>query len=133
MYKMLLFGVMLVASLSAAANYNSMEFKTTDGSSKTIGTTGLTITVNGDQLLVTNTAGETATFEASALATMQFVGGDAGVETLLFGSGTVEAYTVDGQYAGKFDSVNEARLSLSNGIYILKGAQGKSIKIIVNR
>lgn len=133
MYKLLFSGVMLLASLSASAIYNSMEFKTADGAVKSVSATGLTIKVNGNQLIISNSAGETISFDALSLVSMQFVDGDAGVDSIITENEAVEAYTLDGLYAGKFNSVNEARLSLSNGVYVLKGTRGKSIKINVNK
>lgn len=133
MNKLLFFGTILMVSASAFGNYNSMEFKYTDGTAKTLKSDGLTIIVDGSSLQISNSAGETFTVEAAALASMQFVDDSGAVKSLEVFNGNVEAYSLDGLYYGKFESVEQAHQNLENGVYILKGSEGKSIKIVVNR
>ena len=125
------------ATLTAsAASYSYLQFTDKAGNSEYVSTEGLTIIVDGSNLTVTNSAGSEFKFDANELVSMKFTNSNAGsngIKSIKFENGEVEAYSIDGSYAGKFGDVNDARGSLPNGVYVLKNAQGESIKIVVNK
>lgn len=123
---------MLLAGLSASA-FNYMEFKYADGTTKTLESEGLTILVNNGKLVVSNTKGEKMDVEASLLASMQFSDQAGGVKTVNFENYAVEAFSLSGISFGRFISPKEAYNSLDAGIYLLKGDDGETIKIVVNK
>lgn len=131
----LISGLLLTASfLTASAEYTTLDFKTTGGETKSIEAKGLTITIEGDNLLITNMSGEKLTLPAASLSYMQFANLDSGAVKQLFSNSTVvEAYELNGVFAGKFESLEQARAALSDGVYILRNSERKSIKVIVKK
>ena len=125
----------LVAFSASAASYSFMQFTDKDGNSQYVSANGLTITIDGASLVVTNSSGDELTFEAADLVSMKFTNsnGSNAIKTISFENGEVEAYGLDGLYAGKYQTVDEAKNSLSNGVYVLKNGQGETIKIVVSR
>lgn len=130
MKKYLFCGIMLIAALNAGA-YNVMQFTYSDGNVKTLAISGLTITVNEDNLEITNTAGETLNVSASDLKSMQFVDDPAGVASISIEGMAFEAYNLEGVYLGKFESLLAAKKSLPAGVYVMKNERGETIKIVV--
>ena len=134
MRKILFILSLSVASATAMANYNSMEFKYTDGTVKTIGTDGLTITFVNSELIVVNSQGESIAVPASSLVSMQFTEDDeAGVASINLNNNGFEVYNLEGVNYGKFNSLQEARASLSKGVYLIKNAKGETIKIVLEK
>lgn len=134
MRKMILLAVVLISGVTAFANFNSMEFKLIDGTSKTIDTTGLTITIKDGDLQVVNSKGESLLLPSASLLSMQFIDNDgAGVKTLEFENSVVEIYSFDGKSFGKYSSLSEARHTLPAGGYIVRNQNGEAIKIMVEK
>lgn len=133
MRKFLLSIVALAASLAASANYNSLEFKFTDGSSQVVDADGLVINVEGDYLNVTNLKGVSLSLAAASLESMQFTDTEAGVSSIIAGNSAVEVFNLQGVSFGKFDSLEEARNNLNSGTYVMKSENGESVKILINK
>lgn len=125
----------LLAFSSSAATYNYLEFKSNDGSSQFISTEGLVINIDGSNLLVADSEGNSLTLDANNLVSMQFTNNDDtnAVKEILVDNGDWKVYNVEGLYSGKYYSIREAQSTLPNGVYVLKNSQGKSIKIVVSR
>lgn len=96
---------------------------------------GLTLTVKDDNLIVQPKEGEPITFALNELMGMEF-SDDAilGVDKLLNdGSQSFTTYNLDGVKAGEYTSINEAAAALSHGAYVIKGNNGKTIKILIGK
>lgn len=131
MKKFLFTGFGLLMSLYVSADYSSMEFKYSDGTTKVLTAPGLTITVEGANLKVTNSDGQTLSIPSASLASMQFVNGDAsGVSEITADNSPVKVYNVNGIYVGEFDSFNDAKASLPQGVYVIRNAEGETFKLI---
>lgn len=135
MKKFLLSGALLLgASISMFANFNSLVFNFSDGTSKSLLTAGLVITVNGNTLEVENSQGQSLSINTGKLISMQFVNNNGtGVKPIEFENSEVEVYNMEGVNLGKFSSIDSARDSLSNGVYILRNTKGETIKIVVKK
>ena len=48
-------------------------------------------------------------------------------------AGPVEFFTLDGKSAGCFNSFEEARTSLENNVYVVKLADGSSLKVYIKK
>lgn len=134
MKKLFLCGAILLASLTALADYNFMEFNYSDGNVKVISAEGLTITVEGNTLEISNTKGESFNVDASSLTSMQFTNNDpAGVKTIIDGEIPVMVFDLEGRKIGVFESLNSARNALNNGIYVIKNSDGETIKLVIGK
>lgn len=132
--RLALFGTALLLSLTAAAEYSYMEFRTADGVSHIISAEGLVITLSGQNLVATNSLNENLELPATAVVSMQFtdyINSLPELETTLGGSVTV--YSLAGKRLGHFASAKQAWSKLAKGAYILKDNNGKSAKIVVRR
>lgn len=133
MKKLLLCALLALAACTASA-YNFMEFKYADGKVKTLSTVGLTITVDGTNLLISNLAGESLNVASDNLVSMQFTDDNsAKVATIIDLNSSVDAYNLEGVHFGKFDSAKDAHASLQPGVYVLKNSEGGTIKIVINK
>lgn len=134
MKKILLSAALLIGSLSAMADYEYMVFTYADGTQTALLAEGLVINVDGSSLAITNTEGESIEVDASELVSMQFSDVDpAGVETILAGDSAWDVYNLEGVYAGRFNSLNEARSALAKGIYVIRNQEGETIKLVIGQ
>lgn len=134
MRKILVFMSLMAAWTGAWANYTYLEFKTTAGEVKSIDCEGLTIVVDGDNLVVSNKAGESWTVSADNLQSMAFTDTNAGVGSLpMETSGELEVYDTGGVYCGRYAGLEDARKSLNPGVYVFKAADGSTFKIVIGR
>ena len=122
-----------MAATLHGADFNAMEFRTTDGSTQTIGTAGLVITLDGGNIKVTNSAGDELIYDATNLQSMQFTS-TSGIEAIdLKNVESVEVYDLGGVRIAEFKSSHEAYSSLDAGIYILKDKSGRTFKVSVKK
>lgn len=134
MKKFLLSTLVIMASLNAWADYNFMVFNYSNGEAVAIQADGLSITVEGNQLEITNSKGESLSIEASALASMQFTNTDpAGIKDILSVGQEITVFNLEGICVGKFESIDHARNSLAQGIYIIKNLKGETVKLILGK
>lgn len=132
--KLLSFIIVLALSCGAAAAGSTLQlaFMTGDGNVTAIDATSLSMTVSEDHLLVSNSTGSMS-LNLSDLVKMYFTDSASGMELMPVNMTATEvcAYTTDGRFAGKFDSVTKAMSSLPAGIYILKTTDNQTLKIAV--
>ena len=96
---------------------------------------GLSMTVEGDHLIVQPKGEEQITFALNDLKGMEFSDDNTlGVDKLLNdGSQSFTIYNLDGVKAGEYTSINEAAAVLSQGAYVIKGNNGKTVKILIGK
>lgn len=126
------------ALVSRADGYPYLAFQTLDGAVSTISTSGLTLTYSEGTLTASAAAqgdaqgaGETLTLETARLSRMYFTDTATGVQALSASAGvqTVDVFTADGRRAGRFGSLQEAMARLPKGAYVVKAADGLTVKI----
>lgn len=137
MKRILLSAAGALLALQAVANYKAMEFTTSDGGTFTVGTDGLTITLENGDLKLTNEAGTEMTIAAESVLSMEFTDWadpDDGVCTpTIVPDGRVAAFDTSGMPAGEFESVADALGRLPEGVFILTNGAGNSLKVRVSR
>ena len=129
-------GVMLcvVAVLAIAANagtYKYLEFTNISGTKTVFDVANLTLTVSGNNLLVTNSEG-TVNMTLVDLASMQFSPTNTGtaLENILNADAEIQVSTITGVSLGVYPSLSEACHSLNAGVYVISnGTQSQSIVI----
>lgn len=130
-------GVMLcvVAVLAIAANagtYKYLEFTNISGTKTVFDVANLTLTVSGNNLLVTNSEG-TVNMTLVDLASMQFStinNTPTAVDNILNADAEIHVSTITGASLGTYSSLVEASQSLSAGIYVISnGTQSQSIVV----
>ena len=133
----LFFMVLMMAlstSLAMAGRYNSLKFTSNSGETYTVAASNLEILVNSENLTFNNTD---LTIPLSSLVSMEFTDdGDnpAEIDTIISGGNEViTVYNISGTLVGSFDSYAEALASLSQGVYVIKDANGNSLKISVGK
>lgn len=123
-----------MACANLFADYNYLDFKYADGNVKSLKTEGLIIRIDGSELQVTNSVNESLTVNASLLTSMQLVNESAGVVSILSSSyGPIEIYNLNGISMGKYENANDATSLLPQGVYVIKKANGETIKLLVNK
>lgn len=116
---------------AAFGEYTAMTFKSADGTTHSIGSTGLKIEFVDGSLVATNGT-ETLTLPLTSLATMEFTGENSGINDISSDlEGELTLYTTAGIGCGTFKSLDAAKSSLPQGIYIAKSTSGKITKIIL--
>ena len=133
-----LFTLLAGIVLSVTASYGS-EFLclyTVEGGDtpEVVVSDGLIMTVDGDNLIVQSKEGENI-FKLNELIGMEFSDDTTlGVDKLLNdGSQSFTIYNLDGVKAGEFTSINDACAALSHGAYVIKGNNGKTVKILIGK
>ena len=122
--------VALAGAFCASAQYSSLIFTTDKGEELAVPVSGLVITISGENLIA-QSENQKLEIPTKSLTMMQF--GDAdntGIADIVSTvNGPVEFYTVDGKKAGTFNSIEEAGRNLENNVYVVKLADGNSLKI----
>lgn len=130
-------GVMLcvVVVLAIAANagtYKYLEFTNISGTKTVFDVANLTLTVSGNNLLVTNSEG-TVNMTLVDLASMQFStinNTPTAVDNILNADAEIHVSTITGASLGIYSSLVEACQSLSAGVYVISnGTQSQSIVV----
>lgn len=134
MKKIYAFLLFAFGALGMSAAYNAMEFTTETGEKFTIGMDNLIISVDGQSIKAVNGENTELNFDVASLASMQFVEFDnSGVDQIRAYEGGVVLFRIDGSRAGSFGSLEEARASLEGGVYIVRLADGGTLKIILKK
>lgn len=116
-----------------SAKYDYMEFRFEDGTTRTLSADGLSITFSNGEIKVTNTAGENIEIAATSISSMQFTN-DSAVDSLnLEEMNDFDIYSTSGLHLGKFVSIEAARNTLSNGVYMVKNSNGKTFKVVIHQ
>lgn len=120
---------------SAAFAYTHLQFKVADGTSQHLTADGLVITFSSGNLTVNNTRGETLTLPLSSISSLNFSDGPTLIESInaSLKDNAVTAYSINGVVSGRFSSYDEARKSLSPGIYILRDDNCNTTKILIGK
>lgn len=123
---------LVCAGIAQAADYPYLVFTNTAGTTTMLTVTNMTLSVNGNELTVTNTEG-TQVFTLTNLTAMQFSkdGSITAIENVLDGEQAVEVYSATGVGLGTFGSLHEAAGALPMGAYVIK--QGSNTQTIVIR
>lgn len=129
---LLLSGMLLLAQGSFAYKY--MNFYNISGETKAIETKGLTIKLQGSNLIATNDKNQTLKLPVASLTAMEFSeDGKSGVSvTSTEAKGPVTLYNIDGVVAGTFRSLQDARKELVPGIYVMKNNE-ETTKIFIGK
>lgn len=133
---LLLFSFLTVAWMTgiAVTPYKYMEFTTLDDTSIVVESEGLEISVNDGILSLSNTSGTTMDIDASSLVSMQFTNSAEVIDNITVDSDSkVQVYKLDGTVVGTFTNVSNAIDTLAPGVYILKSAEGQTIKIMIGK
>ena len=124
----------LTPSLAFAGRYNSLKFTSNTGETYTVATNNLEILVDGENLTFSNT---NLTIPLASLVSMEFTDYDdnaADAHTIVIdGDNSVSVYDINGTSVGSFDSYSEALAALGHGFYVIKDANGNSLKISVGK
>ena len=121
MKKIVLLLALCGTMLAQAATYSYLVFSSTTGTMTAFGVTNLTLTVNGNNLQVTNAEG-TVNFLLTDLAAMQFsTSADEiqAIESVLDGDQPVQVFCLSGTSLGSFSSRLDATQQLSAGAYVI--------------
>ena len=131
----LLAGIVLSVTASYGSAYLCLYTVEGGDSPEVVVSDGLTMTVDGDNLIVQPKDDEPITFALNELKGMEFSDDTTlGVDKLLNdGSQSFTIYNLDGVKAGEYTSINEAAAALSQGAYVIKGNNGKTVKILIGK
>lgn len=126
--------MLLSPSLTLAGRFSTLKFTSNSGETYTVATNNLEILVDGENLTFSNT---NLLVPLSSLVSMEFTEYDdspAEIDKVRFdGNGLVTVYSINGTSVGTFDSYAQALSSLSQGLYVIKDANGSSLKITVEK
>jgi len=135
MKKVVLMMVALLGTFVAKASdydYPYLTIQSTDGTTQSLDVTSLKITFDDGQLVATNASGSQS-FTLSSLSKMYFTESASAITTAVGQiptAGETNVYTVGGIFVGSFDSMEQAKNSLTKGVYVMKSNQ-KTFKIAV--
>lgn len=133
MNKSIISGALLLFSLGAAAEYQTMVFSTTSGAEHSIPASGLKINFSEGNMIAVS-GNQQITLPVSTLSTMKFTGISSAMNSLSSDTeGVVTVCNIQGLEMGKFNKSSDATASLPAGIYIFKTADGKAVKTMVRK
>ncbi len=120
-----LIAALAVSSALSAQARLSLVFRMADGSEYVVAADGLTATVDGDKLLVSNSSG-TQTIALGTLEKMYFSGEESALESPETADDvpSMRVYTAAGVYVGSYGSAAEASNALPAGIYLFQTSSG---------
>jgi len=127
----LMMALAMYVSTASGTGYAYLLFTNTAGTTTAMNVTGLTMTVSGTQLQVTNNT-ENLSFVLTDLASMQFSKTDTltAVENVLAADKPVEVYSVIGVKLGSYESLLKAVCGQKKGVYVITDGTN-SQKIVV--
>ena len=131
MKKILLMLTVVGCSLMAhAADYPYLVFTNTEDVNTILSISNMTLTVSGNQLIVTNAEG-TESFVLTDLKSMQFSadGSVTALDNVINTEAEMEVYTLTGVRLGRFDNLEDARRQIGQGTYLI--SDGKNTQKIV--
>lgn len=126
--KKLFTSCIIVLSALCSWGYSSMAFYGIDGSYQYVAVEGLEISIDNDELVATNNT-QTLRLAVGKLARMEFSEHTTLIDDVV-APGAVEVFTLDGLSLGTKASVAAAIAELEAGIYVVRDANGKTIKIL---
>lgn len=132
--KLLLLCVMISSAFAMMADYSALTFTDNTGSKLSVSTANLVITISDGQLKAVGGEGSLE-FTLTDLVSMEFTDDPnvAGVSAPGAEGGAVALYTLDGREAGRFSTIEQAQRQLEDGVYIVKLANGGTLKIYLKK
>ncbi len=120
--------VLVTTAATMHAEYTSFTFRTKDGKEQTVSADGLKITFADGKLNAKNENGSLSIelADMKSMAFTDFVSGLESVENTAEVSGVY--YNTRGVCCGTFETYAEAASTLPAGIYLVRTADGKTIK-----
>ena len=121
----LLFVLAVCAVMVQAASCNYLVFTNTNGTTTAFSVAGLTLSVDGTNLQVTNNEG-TTNLVLTDLESMQFSENEdvpSGIENVLNADQPLQVFTISGTALGSFGSLVEATQSLDAGVYVISNGR----------
>ena len=123
MKKILVLVVAVVcAGIAQAADYPYLVFVNQSNDTTALSVTGMTLKVNENSLMVTNTEG-TVNFTLTDLQFMQFMTEDGQLaqrlDNILDANAPIDVYTILGVKVGHYNSLPQAAGVLSKGSYVI--------------
>ncbi len=129
-FLLLLLAMTVCAFSHADESQLQLIFETSDGEFHAFDANGLKITVNNDELIVSNPT-QTVAYPSLKLVKMYFSQHSAATDITADDiQGPVEVFTADGKYIGKFASKKYAVEKLPKGLYVIK-SNSKTSKLFV--
>lgn len=133
MKKLTVIAAVALMTLPCRSENDSMVFRTSDGAVHTLNAQGLDITFAEGNMTAANQA-QTITLPLASLTSMEFGPGSSSLaESLSEITGQVTVYSVNGVETGTFPTIASAISDLPEGIFIVKYAEDKTLKIIVRK
>lgn len=131
MRKFLLSWAAACASIAAmAADFPTITFEMTDGTSKTLESENLSMTFQDNNLLAVNNEGIFQT-PVSGISKFYFSSGVQAVDGIETDADSkVNVFSTTGVFMGSFENIEAARTSLSPGLYIMRTGS-KNFKTVV--
>lgn len=121
-------------SVALAGGYNSLKFTSDTGEIYTITTDNLEILIEGENLVFNNTD---LSLPLATLLSMEFTDYSdetAGTDSMIIEpDAAVTVFDLNGVSIGSFDTYSEAISALCNGVFVIKDANGNSLKISVGK
>lgn len=113
-----------------AGDFPWLTFRLTDGSGLSVAADNLTITYS-NRVLQLKSATVDREIPVDEVKTMQFTSSSSALNAVTDDrlSGAMPFYDISGKSVGSYESVDEARLCLPSGVYILKSGD-KTVKVI---
>ena len=123
MKRTVLISLCMIGSLASfAQTYDYLTFATTQGE-KSMKADGMVITFSDGKMIVKNNE-ETSTFDLSQMSKFFFSKTPTAIAQPKVEAGDeVSVYSVSGQFAGVYGSVEAAKNALARGIYVVKDKQ----------
>lgn len=132
MKHLLLITFVAMVSFVAKADYSTMTFKTTGGDSHILSVSGLTLAFAQDNLTATN-ASTTLSLPLAQVESMSFSNDipDSGINAVNSDKTNekVTVYDINGVEISASNSVSDVLTNLPKGIYLVRYADGTTLKI----
>ena len=127
--------VSFFTSATFAVGFNTLKFTYDSGKTYSVDTDDLELIIEGENLSFNNTD---FTIPLSSLLSMEFIDhydAPAAVDALSFDcpQGRISVYNLKGTFAGSFDSFSQALNSLGEGVFVIKGSNGETLKVNVGK
>lgn len=95
---------------------------------------GLTLSVGNENLMIKHIEGATRSIALNTLVGMEFSEDTTlGIDTILSSDSPFELYDLGGVKIGEFSSLEQVSAALSQNVYVIRSANGKSFKILLGK
>lgn len=126
-------GLVLSALSASAAPYLCIYTIIGGDTPEVIGADGLTLSVENENLMITK-EGAARSIALNTLVGMEFSEDTTlGIDAILSSDSSFELYDLGGVKIGEFSSLDQASAALSQNVYVIRSANGKSFKILLGK